>query len=151
MLKSGFCLYRGYVRLAGKMTAKAGLKQLENWPRLKQLRRENTKMIEEHLSKAGLALWPKPAEADVTMLRYPVFTEHRSKIIKQGSRQNLDISGWYGSPVAPLQGDDLAKVDYHIGSCQRAEYMIKHHVYLPTGLTLDKRSLEAMIRIICNN
>jgi dTDP-4-amino-4,6-dideoxygalactose transaminase len=149
--KDGFCLYRGYVRLAGKMTAKAGLKQLANWPSLKQLRRENTKMIEERLSKAGLAFWPKPAEADVTMLRYPVFTEHRSKILKQSGRLDLDISGLYASPVNPLQGDDLAKVDYHIGSCQKSEYMIKRLVYLPTGLTLSKQSLEAIMRVICSN
>ena len=46
-LKSGFRFYRGYVRLAGEMTAKAGLKQLENWPKLKRLRRETVELVEE--------------------------------------------------------------------------------------------------------
>jgi dTDP-4-amino-4,6-dideoxygalactose transaminase len=150
-LDCDFSLFRGYVKLAGEMMAKAGLKQLENWPKLKQLRRQNTEMIEEHLNKVGLGLWPKPDEADVTMLRYPVLTPHKSKIIRQARKQKLDISAWYISPVHPLQGDDLAKVDYHIGSCQKVEDMIKQLVYLPTGLTLNKQSLEAMVRIICNN
>jgi len=149
-LKSEFCL-RGYVRLVGKMTAKAGLRQLENWPKLKQLRRENTKMIEEHLSKAGLAHWPKPDEADVTMLRYPVPTPHKSRILKDAREHRLDISGWYMSPVHPLWGNELTRVDYHIGSCQKSEDTIKQLVYLPTGLTLDRERLEAMMRIICNN
>lgn len=148
---SEFSLYRGYIRLAGKMTARAGLKQLEDWPKFKQLRQENTEMIEEHLSKAGLALWPKPDQADVTMLKYPVPTSHKSRTLKLAREQNLDIVGWYVSPVHPLQGNDLAKVDYHSGSCPKAEDMIKQFVYLPTGLTLNKQSLEAMVRIICNN
>ena len=149
--KDEFCFYRGYVRSMGNMTAKAGLEQLENWPKLKQLRCEHTDMIEEHLSKAGLALWPKPAGADVTMLRYPVLTAHKSRVLELARAQKLDIAAWYTSPVHPLQGDNLAKVNYRVGSCQKAEEMIKQFVYLPTGLTLNKQKLEAMIRIICNN
>lgn len=143
-----FCLYRGYVRFVGEMTAKAGLKQLANWPKLKQLRRQDTGMIEEYFSRAGLALWPKPDEADVTMLRYPVLTPHKSRIMERVRKQKLDVAGWYMSPVHPLQGDDLAKVNYHSGNCQRAEDMINRLVHLPTGLTLKKQSLEAMARII---
>lgn len=146
-----FRFYRGYIRFAGKMTAKAGLKQLENWPKLKQLRRKNTEMIEEHLSKLGISVWPKPDEADVTMLRYPVPTQHKSRVIELAHKQKLDIASWYESPVHPLKGNELAKVDYRIGSCQKAEDMIKRFVYLPTGLTLTKQKLEAMVRIICNN
>lgn len=147
-LQKEFCLYPGYIRLVGKMTARAGLKQLESWTRLKRLRCENVKMIEEHLKEAGMALWPKPDEADVTMLRYPVPTPHKSRILKLAYNEKLDISGWYMSPVHPLQGDNLAKVDYEIGSCPKAEDMIGQLVYLPTGLTLNKRSLEAMMKII---
>jgi dTDP-4-amino-4,6-dideoxygalactose transaminase len=149
--ESKFCFYRGYIRLAGEMTAKAGLKQLENWPKLEQLRRENTEMIKKYLSKVGLALWPKPDEAAVTMLRYPVPTQEKSRIICQARKQKLDVLGWYESPVHPLQGDDLAKVDYHSRNCPKSEDMIGKLVYLPTGLTLDKKRLEAMIRILCNN
>jgi perosamine synthetase len=148
---SKFFLYRGYIRLAGKMTARAGLKQLEDWPNLNQLRRENSEIIEEHLSQAGVVLWPKPEEADVTMLRYPVPTSHKSRTLKLARERNLDITGWYASPVHPFQGDDLTKIDYHIGSCPQAEDMINQFVYLPTGSTLNKHNLEAMLRIICKD
>jgi len=150
-LDCDFNLFRGYVKIAGETTAKAGLKQLENWPKLKRLRRENTEMIEEYFSKAGLALWPKPDEADVTMLRYPVLTRHKSRIVEQARKHKLDLGGWYISPVHPLQGNDLAKVDYHIGSCKKTEDMISRLVHLPTGPALNKRSLQAMVRIISQN
>lgn len=150
-LDCDFCLYRGYVRIADEMTAKAGLKQLENWPKLKRLRRQNTEMIEEHFNKAGLPLWPKPIEADVTMLRYPTLTEHKSRTLNQARKQKLDAAGWYMSPVHPLQGNDLAKVDYHSGSCQKAENMISQLVHLPTGAGLKKQSLGAIMRIISQN
>jgi len=147
-LKSGFRFYRGYVRLAGEMTAKAGLKRLESWPKLKRLRRETVELIEEHFRKAGLPLWPRPVEADVTMLRYPLLTPYKSEVLNQAHKYGLDVSGWYMSPVHPLRGIDLAKVDYRIGSCRRAEHMISKLVHLPTGLKLDKPRLEAMVRII---
>ena len=150
-LNSDFRLFRGYIRFAGEMTARTGLRQLDNWPRLKQLRRQKTQMIEEHLSKAGLNLWPKPIEADVTMLRYPVMTPRRSKIIEEARNRRLDISGWYISPVHPLQGDGLAKVNYQSGSCPKAENTLEQLVFLPTGPTLTLESLKAMVSIIFND
>ena len=105
-------------------------------------------MIEEYFSKSGFALWPKPAEANVIMLRYPILTPNKSKIMAQARRSKLDIAGWYISPVHPLQGDDLTKVDYQMGTCRRAEDIINHLVHLPTGPKLNKQKLEAMVRII---
>jgi dTDP-4-amino-4,6-dideoxygalactose transaminase len=150
-LKSNFCLYRGYVRFIGKMTAKAGLKQIENWSKLQQKRRRNTEMIEEHFNRVGLALWPKPDEADVTMLRYPILTTCKSKIVKQARKHKLDIAGWYMSPVHPLQGNNLTKVDYYQGCCPRTEKMISQLVHLPTGPGLNLHNMEEMVKIISQN
>jgi dTDP-4-amino-4,6-dideoxygalactose transaminase len=146
-----FQLYRGYVRLGGEMTANEGLKQLGNLPKLKNLRREHTAMIEEHLRQAGLPLWPRPEQSDITMLKYPVRTPHRWKILEQARKQGLRITGYFSSPVHPLQGEDLAKVDYKIGSCRKAEDMIEHHVYLPTGPLLNRQELGTMIELICSH
>jgi len=150
-LECDFRFYQGYPRLAGEMTAKTGSKQLENWPKLQQIRRQNTETVEECLNKAGLALWPKPDEADVTMLRYPVLIAHKSRIVQQARKQKLDLGGWYMSPVHPLQAEDLLKVNYRIGSCKRAEDMISRLVHLPTGVGLNKKIFEAMVRIISQN
>ncbi|MGA2171949.1 MAG: DegT/DnrJ/EryC1/StrS family aminotransferase [Sedimentisphaerales bacterium] len=153
-LKNGFPPCEGYARLAGEMKAKAALTQLENWHKLHQIRLQNTAMIEESFSDAGLSLWPRqpqaksPKGADITMMRYPLRVYKKWEIVHRGGVRGLDIAGWYISPIHPLSGNDLAKVDYHTGSCPRAEGTIERLVHLPTGPSLNERKLEAMIRII---
>lgn len=146
-----FSLFPGYIRLAGNRMSAAGLKQLKNWPENQKLRRHNTELIKQAFDRAGLPLWPLPPEADITMLRYPLLASDKSQTLEQARKNGVDIAGWYMSPVHPLQGEDLAKVDYRTGSCQRAENMISQLVHLPTGLGLNKQHLEAMMRIIPQN
>lgn len=147
-LKSDFPDFAGYARLMGEMTAKAKLKKLENWPKLQQLRLQNTAMIEESFSGAGLSLWPKQPQANITMMRYPLRVYKKWEIVHRASIQGLDIAGWYVSPVHPLIGKDLARVDYKQGSCPRAEGTIGRLVHLPTGPSLNKRKLEEMMKIL---
>ena len=150
-LDDEFKFYHGYVRLADSLTAKAGLKQLRHWPKLKQLRRGNTEMIEDYLNKAGLPLWPRPKEADVTFLRYPLLTPKKTQIIEKARKRRLDIAGWYSSPVHPLKGENLAKVDYQNQSCKNAEKLIRQLIHIPTGLSLNKKILKEMLEIIMQN
>jgi len=105
-------------------------------------------MIEESFSDAGLSLWPKQPQADITMLRYPLRAYKKWEIIHQAGIRGLDIAGWYSSPVHPLGPGDLAKVDYHTGSCPRAEGTIERLVHLPTGPSLNKHKLKAMMKIL---
>jgi dTDP-4-amino-4,6-dideoxygalactose transaminase len=147
-LKGAFPPLPGYPRLAGEMKAKAALTQLENWHKLHQIRLQNTAMLEESFSNAGLSLWPKQPQADITMMRYPLRVYKKWEIIHRGGIRGLDIAGWYSSPVHPLGASDLTGVDYHEGSCPRAEGTIERLVHLPTGPSLNKHKLEAMIRIL---
>jgi dTDP-4-amino-4,6-dideoxygalactose transaminase len=159
-LKAGFPALAGYPRLAGEMKAKAGLKQLENWHKLQQIRLQNTAMIEESFSNAGLSLWPRepqakspvpgrcPKGANITMMRYPLRVYKKWKIVHRAGIRGLDIAGWYVSPVHPLSGSDLTGVDYYEGSCPRAEGTIERLVHLPTGPSLNKHKLEEMMKII---
>lgn len=148
MLQNGFYLDKGYVRLIDETTAKEGLKQLGNWPQVKKIKQDNTKVIEQYLLKYGINCWPKPADADVTMLRYPIYTEQREKVMRESICNRLDVSGWYISPINPLTAEELYKVDYLIGSCKKSEYMIPRFVYLPTGLTFNSKNLEYILKII---
>lgn len=148
LFKAGFPHFAGYARLMGEMTAKAKLRQMDEWRKLQQLRRKNTAMIEEYFSKAGLSLWPRQPEANIAMMRYPLRVYKKWEIVRQAGIRGLDIAGWYVSPIHPLTGTDLAKVDYRIGSCPRAEGTIQRLVHLPTDASLNKRKLEAMIKIL---
>jgi perosamine synthetase len=151
LLKGTFPPYQGFARLAGEMTAKVGLKQLEKWHKNRQIRLHNTMMIEEYFNKAGLPLWPKLPQANITMLRYPLLARKKWEIIHQAGKCGLDIAGWYSSPVHPLYGKDLAKVDYRLGSCLKVEGMIERLVHLPTGASLNERRLNAMMKVITTN
>ncbi len=147
-LKSGFPDCAGYPRLAGETKAKAGLKQIESWPKLQQIRRQNTAMIEESFSNAGLSLWPVEPQAKITMMRYPLRVYKKWEIVHRAGIRGLDIAGWYVSPVHPLSDSDLAKVDYRHGCCPRAEGTVERLVHLPTGQSLNKHKLEAMMKIL---
>ena len=148
-LKGAFPSYSGYIKLAGRTYSKSRAETIEELARTATDKTNNIAMIEEYFKKAGLLLWPKQSEANVTMLRYPLLVRKKSEIVNQAGKQGLDIAGWYSSPVHPLQEDDLAKVGYCKGSCRKAEAMINQLIHLPTGRSLNEHRLEAMIEIIC--
>jgi dTDP-4-amino-4,6-dideoxygalactose transaminase len=134
--------------LAGELKAKAGLKQLQNQHRLQQVRLENTAMIEQYFSGAGLSLCPRQSKADLTLMRYPLRVHKKWEKVHKAGIRGLDIAGWYNSPIHPLTGADLVKVDYREGSCPRSEGTIERLVHIPTDGALDKWKPEEMIRII---
>lgn len=147
-LKADFPPLPGFPRLASESKAKAGLTQLENWPELKQIRLQNTEMIEQSFTNAGLSLWPRQPRACFTFMRYPLRVYKKWDIVHKAGIRGLDIAGWYSSPVHPLGPADLTKVDYKQGSCPRAEGTIERLVHLPTGPSLNKHKLEAMMKIL---
>jgi perosamine synthetase len=147
-LKSDWPPLPGFPRLSGELKAKAGLKQLENWREIKQIRLENTAMIEQYFSNAGLSICPRQPKANITLMRYPLRVYKKWEKVHRAGIRGLDIAGWYSSPVHPLTGTDLAKVNYKVGSCPLSEGTIERLVHLPTDPSLNKHKLEEMIRII---
>ena len=147
-LSGEFKLYQGYIQLAGERMAAAGLKQLKRWSQLQRIRRENVALIKEAFTKAGLPLWPIQREADITMLRYPLLSAHKKEILQVARQKKLDIAGWYNSPVHPLSGSNLAKVDYQPGSCPKTELFVKKVVHIPTAITMDNLQLDKIISIL---
>jgi len=138
----------GFPRLSGEMKAKAELKQLQNHNRLQQVRLDNTAMIEDAFGKAGLSICPRHPKAELSLMRYPLRVYKKWEKVHQAGSRGLDIAGWYNSPIHPLTGDDLAKVDYKEGCCPRSEGTIERLAHLPTDESPDRNKLEAMIRIL---
>jgi dTDP-4-amino-4,6-dideoxygalactose transaminase len=147
-IDTDYAFYRGYIRLADEMTSKAGLKQLKKWPKLRQLRRDTVYLINQLCPKFQLSNWPIPSQADVTMLRCPFLRPNKVEILREAQRNAFDIAGWYISPVHPLRGDNLAKVDYRQGNCPGAEQIINELVHLPTDLGPKKHILENLMHVI---
>ena len=128
--------------------AAAGLKQLKQWSQLQKIRRENVALVKKAFTKAELPLWPISREADITMLRYPLLSAHKTEILQVARQKKLDIAGWYNSPVHPLSGSNLAKVDYQPGSCPKTELFVKKVVHIPTAITMDNLQLDKIISIL---
>ncbi|MGA2092281.1 MAG: DegT/DnrJ/EryC1/StrS family aminotransferase [Sedimentisphaerales bacterium] len=147
-LKSDWPPLLGFPRLSGEMKAKEGLKKLENWRKLQQTRLENTAMIEDYFNNAGLTLCPRQPKANMTLMRYPLRVYKKWEKVHRAGIRGLDIAGWYNSPIHPLTGNDLAKVNYQEGSCPLSEGTIERLVHLPTDSSLNRNKLEAMIKII---
>lgn len=133
---------QGYVKIQDPWTAAVGLRRLREWPQRMRLRRDNTAMIERHLKNAEMTLWPRPQDANVTLLLYPILVSCKPELLQESRRLKLDLTIWYESPVNPLQGKDLSIVNYYRGMCPKAEDMIRHLVYLPTGPRLNRQKLQ---------
>lgn len=148
-IKDGWPELIGFPRLSGEIKAKAGLKQLENHESLRQMRLENTAMLERFFSDAGLTLCPRQPKAELSLMRYPLRVYKKWEKVHAGGIRGLDVAGWYNTPIHPLTGDDLAKVNYKIGSCPRSEGTIERLVHLPTDSSINKNKLESIMRILC--
>jgi dTDP-4-amino-4,6-dideoxygalactose transaminase len=141
-------LRRGYARVAGERTSRAGLEQLRAWPRLKETRRENTRWIARRLAEAGLPPWPVPLDADAVLLECPLWARDKRAVLAAARRGRLDINGWYESPVHPLAQNDLSAAGYTAGSCVRAERLAHHLVHVPLASSSVRESVEAAIRLV---
>lgn len=147
-LTDAFLLYPGCVQRAGERMSAAGLARLKQWPQLQRLRRDNVAMICDAFTRAGLPLWPIPPEADCTLLRYPLLSARKTEILDQAHRRNLDIAGWYNSPVHPLPIPTLAQVDYRMGACPQSESFIARLLHIPTGAGLRRKTLDRIVSIL---
>lgn len=147
-LTDAFLLYPGCVQLAGQRMSAAGLARLKQWPQLQRLRRDNVAMIQDAFTRAGLPLWPIQPDADSTLLRYPLLSARKAEILYQARRKNLDIAGWYCSPVHPLPAETLTQVDYRAGDCPQSESVIARLVHIPTGAGLRRKTLDRIVGLL---
>ena len=113
-----------------------------------ETRRENKKRVEDRLRTAGLPLWPIPAEADTTLLGYPILTSRKARTLAEARRRKLDISGGFDRPVYPLNFRDLADVDYVSGCCPRAERLARQLVHIPTASTVIDHTLRYATEVL---
>jgi perosamine synthetase len=78
------------------------------------------------------------------LLRYPIRSAERTKIMSKAKSSGVFLGNWYDSVVAP--GDtDLSETGYVDGSCPRAEKLSKEIINLPTGREV---SLEMASKIV---
>lgn len=144
-------LRKGYIQRPGRLTVRAGMKQIKKWPNNMERRRQNTAVIENELQKHHLQCWPRQQEADVTYLRYPIWVSSKERLLSKASKLSLDLAGWYFSPVHPLCNKDLNQMGYFMGMASNAERAIKSVVHMPTGKGMTPKTLSAIIQLLISD
>jgi dTDP-4-amino-4,6-dideoxygalactose transaminase len=125
-----FPLFRGYIKLAGPMMSRAGIRQLENWPYRKRRKQKQAENIAAFFEQSEIR-WPINNKADPVLLRYPFFSNNKDTILRESASRGLHIAGWFSSPVHPLSGMSLGKVGYRNGDCPNAEKVSRTILHLP--------------------
>ncbi len=81
----------------------------------------------------------------VVYARYPLRTDHKEKIIREAKKANIEIAGWYSTPVHPVKGKCLDLVCYKKGSCPEAEKRCNEIITLPTNLNVKMRDIKLTV------
>ena len=139
----------GYVRTAGGLLCRAGLRQLGRWPTRMALRVRNAQTIADFLARNGLPTWPIDPRCKPVLLRYPLLVSNKSEVLASARSARLDIAGWYDSPVHPLKGRELEAVGYR-RTCPNAEALIQRVVHFPTGLQFSPGMLDLASKVLHN-
>jgi perosamine synthetase len=72
-----------------------------------------------------------PETDNIVLVRYPLLARNKSQLIEQARRANIELSGWYATPVHPLSVKDSHLAGYEAGSCLNAEQRCREVVTLP--------------------
>ena len=137
----------GFVRRAGPLLARAGLKQVRRWPKHMATRFANTEIIAESLASVGIPRLNLPPDAKCVLLRYPLQRQNKLVLLNATAKLNVDLAGWYDSPVHPLKSEQLAEVGYR-RQCPGAEAAIASVVHLPTDVPIPPEKLKAVANLL---
>jgi len=83
-----------------------------------------------------------PISPETVLLRYPVVTKDKPRVLHRARARKIALGDWYCSPVHPLRGAELSRIArYEEGSCPTAEELVRRVVTFP----VDPDSTEAAV------
>lgn len=136
-----------FVLRAGPLLAGAGLKEVCRWSNHMAARLSNTCIIAEALASVGVPRLDLPAQAECVLLRYPLRRQNKAALLHAAAKLNVNLAGWYNSPVHPLEHEQLAGIGYH-GQCPNAEAAIRSVVHLPADVAFSRSQLGKIARLL---
>jgi len=90
------------------------------------------------------------SEVDAIFARYPLLSINKQDLLLKARKANVELAEWYATPVHPLLGKDLEKVQYKAGSCPNAEQRCLEVVTLPTHQMVTQRDIDRSINFLNN-
>ncbi|PIS39682.1 MAG: hypothetical protein COT33_00670 [Candidatus Nealsonbacteria bacterium CG08_land_8_20_14_0_20_38_20] len=129
------------------------LNQFKKLAQFNKHRRDLANLYERELKDAGLFLpLAKPQEGRMPVfMRYPILTDKNTDEILQNARKRkiyLD-DGWRKTPLVPPD-TEIAKMEYNLGSCPRAEKIAKNIINLPTHINISQKEAKKISDFLKN-
>jgi perosamine synthetase len=81
------------------------------------------------------------------LARYPLMTDRKNEILLEAERHNIEVAGWYTSPVHPFHGMELESAGYSSGSCPNAEAAANSIISLPVHNS-GRKDIEKIINFM---
>jgi len=118
------------------------INQFKKIDRFNRHRREITDFYERLLNKSH------QKSKNTFLLKYPIIVKNPKTIIEKAKIKNIILNdGWSGSPIMP-SGTDLAKMNYNIGGCPRAERLSEIILNLPTHINISEDKAGKIVKCI---
>jgi len=102
------------------------------------------------LGKESVNLPFHSESADIYYARFPVLVEDKKGLLQAARKYRYEISGWYETPVHPLDGKQLNSVGYAKNDCPNAEKMCGSLVSFPVNMRISKKDVDGYFDFINN-
>ncbi|WP_415908470.1 DegT/DnrJ/EryC1/StrS family aminotransferase [Oleiharenicola sp. Vm1] len=111
-------------------------------------RRAQAEFYRSALANGSCRLPPVPAGTEAVYSRFPLFVANKEEVLAAAARRNLEVAGWFATPVHPLAGDELAAVHYRPGDCPQAERAATGILSLPVHPKVTRSFQRAVVELI---
>lgn len=88
-----------------------------------------------------------PSQAEPALLRYPLSTPHRDKILDACKQARLELGDWYVAPIAP-KGIDEQAAGYDRTKTPNAVSLSQKMINLPTHINISEADAKKIIKTI---
>jgi dTDP-4-amino-4,6-dideoxygalactose transaminase len=106
-----------------------------------------SRRYDRYLSSFAAVLPTTPQHGDAVYARYPLFVDDKPRMLARARERRIELSGWYSTPVHPLEDNNLLKVHYAPGCCPNAERANARIVSLPTHLKVRPRHIDSYVSL----
>lgn len=111
-------------------------------------RRAQADAYRSTLASGSCRLPPLPADTEAVYSRFPLFVSNKEEVLAAAARRNLEVAGWFATPIHPLAGDELAAVHYRSGECPQAERAAAGILSLPVHAKVTRSFQRAVVELV---
>ncbi len=124
------------------------LNQFKKMERFNEHRKEIADFYYQELKNTSFQLPQEFPDRKNIFLRFTIKHSKAHEIIYQAwHKENILIGDWYTAPIAPYD-TKLDKVKYKLGSCPKAEKLVKQTLNLPTHINITQKDAKKIVKFL---